>query len=952
MSPPAVPDTLDDRGPSRWPDLDQAIASGDAAAIEAAASRVFSELDHLVASDPASGVIAATDALVLVDSAGAVDQQVHARRLLAMAYAHTNQFGDALETCAAAERLAGAETVPVEIARIRLASMQPLVIVGRIDEAIQVGQAALASLEANGNGTLAGHAAINLGATLAMTGRPEAALPYFERAAMLLDDEPIRLGQIAANQGTALTALDRFEDAERAFQRAVDLLNTDEMAWTAAIVHGNLADLAARQGAIQRSLRHFEESRRLLERDGAFGVLGRLDAEQASVLSGLRLDADDHRAFTGAIGMLRDHGSPRDLVMAQVAYGSALIAAGSTSEATSLLAEVRDRIDPAEQPDAYRQFIALDAELALAGGHHEAAAALIAAGLATVTDRPVQRLPWLLKQAELARRTGHAEDAGRILTGALETATTARVTPLVAEIHGGLAAIATDRGDRSTAAGHARQAVAAIESIRGTIQANRLRQSFHHGRLDIYAALYRSLIQQADPVAQHEAFGLAERMRSRALQDAIMTRERDVEATVAVDPAEQPLIAELAGHRRWLNWMYSSLADGHEPVADQQDELAERERAAATLSDRLAILRPRPGLDDPRPLEQIQRGLDPDTLILSYLVVDGTVTLQAISSDRIEGVADLARAVEVGELVARLQFQIGRQLASGSAPASASRAARLQRDVDLVLAQLYTMLIGPVEPWLSDRRRLVIIPSGDLHGVPFAALRSGDTYLVDRFTVVTAPGVTVLAAMGEQGSGNGCGAGGPVRPLIVGVPDDTAPGLGREAELLAGRFDGGTTLIGDAATRLDVLAKMADADLIHLACHGRFDPTHPNASGLQMADGWLTLDQLLDIRLDRPLVLLSGCETGRVRVDRGDELVGIMATLIGAGAGGLVTSLWKTQDAAATALIESFYDLWLAGADPVSALRAAQRHVRRTYPHPACWAPFVVATSTATGDNR
>jgi CHAT domain-containing protein len=134
---------------------------------------------------------------------------------------------------------------------------------------------------------------------------------------------------------------------------------------------------------------------------------------------------------------------------------------------------------------------------------------------------------------------------------------------------------------------------------------------------------------------------------------------------------------------------------------------------------------------------------------------------------------------------------------------------------------------------------------------------------------------------------------------------------------------------------------MPDADLVHLACHGRFDADHPTASGLCLADGWLTLDRLADIRLEGALVMLTGCETGRVRVDQGDELVGMMAALIAAGAGGLVTSLWKTHDAPAAALMTAFYNELVNGADPLTALRDSQRAVRTQFEHPAWWAPFV-----------
>jgi CHAT domain-containing protein len=108
----------------------------------------------------------------------------------------------------------------------------------------------------------------------------------------------------------------------------------------------------------------------------------------------------------------------------------------------------------------------------------------------------------------------------------------------------------------------------------------------------------------------------------------------------------------------------------------------------------------------------------------------------------------------------------------------------------------------------------------------------------------------------------------------------------------------------------------------------------------------LTLDRLREVRLGGALVVLTGCETARVRVEDGDDLVGMMAAMIAAGSSGLVASLWKTHDVAATALVEAFYDAWERGADAVTALAMAQRSVRDSFAHPAFWAPFIVTQNT------
>lgn len=898
---------------------------------------LFADLERLVVTDPGGALELAKSSLATVDARGEAEERIRLRRLLAMAYAHTNQFARSLETCDEAVALGRDGAAPVEVARVLLASMQPLAMTDRVEDAIAAGQRALQSLESHEGGVMAVRAAANIGAIYAMTGRPADALPYLDRARQHLSDGAVVLGQIETNRGTALAALDRFEEAEAAFAHAARLLATGEMSWAAAIAEGNLADLAARQGAINRSLRHFEASRRHLEREEAFGDLGRLNAEEAAVLAGSGLTSEAREAFVDAIALLGEHGTPGDLAMAQIAYGTALVDAGELAGAAALLSTTGALTDAAEHDDLYRQLLALRARLAIAQGDRGKAARLVAEGRAGTADRPLQQVRWTLLEAELVRADGDLARARMLLEEALAVAEPARITPLVAELHEELAGIARFTGDAARADRHARVAIEAFESVRGTIQADRLRQSWHRERLDAYSDLYLSLLARADGEAQAEAFGLAERIRSRTLLDAMNVRTGDVEALTPVSDAERPLHDELVTHRRWLNWMYSQLADGHEPTADQVRELGERERTATHLADRLATLRPPSGFDAPRALDEVQAGMDAADVVLAYLAVGDTLTVQVVTAGCAFGIANLARADAVCKLVASLQFQIGRALVHGAAEASSARQARLRRDMDAALSTLHDVLIAPLEGWLEGKDRAVVIPSGDLHSVPFGALLGETGYLVDRLAIATAPGISILESM--RGTKT-IASFPPSRPLVAGIPDEIAPGLADEARFVAGSLPGATLLLGDEATCDAVLAAMPVSGLVHLACHGRFDAEHPTASGLRLADGWLTLNRLAEVRLDGALVLLTGCETGRVRVDQGDELVGMIAAFIAAGAGGLVTSLWKTPDTAATALTTAFYGQLAKGADPLTALRESQRTVRERFAHPAYWAPF------------
>jgi CHAT domain-containing protein len=96
------------------------------------------------------------------------------------------------------------------------------------------------------------------------------------------------------------------------------------------------------------------------------------------------------------------------------------------------------------------------------------------------------------------------------------------------------------------------------------------------------------------------------------------------------------------------------------------------------------------------------------------------------------------------------------------------------------------------------------------------------------------------------------------------------------------------------------------------------------------------------MRLRASLVTLSACETGMNGVIAGDELVGLARGFFQAGAASVVVSLWAVNDASTARLMQRFYRYLEAGCTPAAAMRSAQTELRRQYPHPYYWAPFLV----------
>jgi CHAT domain-containing protein len=127
-----------------------------------------------------------------------------------------------------------------------------------------------------------------------------------------------------------------------------------------------------------------------------------------------------------------------------------------------------------------------------------------------------------------------------------------------------------------------------------------------------------------------------------------------------------------------------------------------------------------------------------------------------------------------------------------------------------------------------------------------------------------------------------------------------------------------------------------------MSAHGQYRMDQPEFSYIQLADGPLYTDDLFQHDLRYELVTLSACETGRSQAAAGDELIGLGRGFLFAGAGALIASLWRVDEALTLELMDELYQQLDGGASKATALRAAQLKLKRAYPglHPAFWGAF------------
>jgi CHAT domain-containing protein/predicted negative regulator of RcsB-dependent stress response len=141
--------------------------------------------------------------------------------------------------------------------------------------------------------------------------------------------------------------------------------------------------------------------------------------------------------------------------------------------------------------------------------------------------------------------------------------------------------------------------------------------------------------------------------------------------------------------------------------------------------------------------------------------------------------------------------------------------------------------------------------------------------------------------------------------------------------------------------------------LVHIATHGLLNAERPQFTGVVLSlvgnknqDGFLRTDEIFNLRLGSPLVMLSACETGLGKEKRGEGVMGLTRAFMYAGAPTVGVSLWSVADKSTAELMTDFYRRLLAADDtsPSGALRQAQMSMitGKKYSAPFYWAPFVL----------
>jgi CHAT domain-containing protein/tetratricopeptide (TPR) repeat protein len=433
-------------------------------------------------------------------------------------------------------------------------------------------------------------------------------------------------------------------------------------------------------------------------------------------------------------------------------------------------------------------------------------------------------------------------------------------------------------------------------------------------------------------------FATSERGRARSLRYAVNQETRN-----AANPLEAPPAARYRQLLRNVVKISSTKADSS--TAELINELQDVTAEGAVATD----------LFDRRQLTQTLSQLDAN--LVEYAVGDHDMFAFVVDGDNVR-VTRLGDRAKISN-AARDLYDL---LRDAESPTSAVRAAA---------EQLARLILWPITEALQ-KKRIVVVPDDALHTVPFSALPwSADAaagLVLKHAEVSIVPSALFLARSRSLQPGHlasprieligdpvfaisdwhrECSEAAPAQAaaahLTRTVTDwtESLPRLpgSREEVLEVAQLSRQTRpgshiemLLGCAAVPSALRHAMSEhVDLLHIATHARVDAQRPRLSALALTpEGANGVDvstfgllDILGLKLNSHLVVLSACETSRGRLLPGEGVLGPAQAFLQAGSEAVLASYWRIDDRLTSNFMRQFYKYLLV--EHLSASAALQR---------------------------
>jgi len=896
--------------------------------------------------------VSTQEALYLAEAAVLIAKRLRRKEALALGLrAKANALYSSGDNRAAIEHHQQAvrlyETLGIwsEAARTLSSSIQPMILAGEYDQAFQAAERAREIFARLNDPRRLARLEINVGNIYHRQDRFEESIAHYERAYTELmpykDAEGIAV--VLSNMAVCLISLNDFPRALAIYRGARSFCQQNNMPLLVAQADYNIAYLYYLRGEYSRAIEALYAARRACEAtgDAYHYALCHLDLSDIYLELNLSEEAREiaHEGFLRFEKLGMGYEAAKTLANEATAFGQQ----GKTVQALERFAKAREMFGH-EKNLVWPWLIDLYQGLLLfhEGRYFEARRLCVAA--AAFFDRsalPGKAVLAHLLLARIALQVGDPAEAQKETDESLARLRGLQTPVLAYQAHLLEGQIAQARNDRPAAHQAYLEARKALEALRSRLQGEELKISFVKNRMQVYEALVDLYIAgDGTETSAEEALACMEAAKSRSMIEMIFQSGQSLPLGEA---GQSDLVRRIRDLREELNWYYHRIEleqlrpeeKSHERLGSLQEKAQSQEKELMrTLRELPAHERENATLEAPAEfsLAKLQAHLPADATLVEYFSAGDRLVAAVITRKEIQ-ILPVTLLSRVAHFLQLLRFQLSKFRMGNEYVRRFEEP--LLRATHSHLESLYGELIAPLRPFFQGKH-LIVVPHGPLHFLPFHALRNGEEYLSDAFTVSYAPSATVFCWCQEKP------ASASTSSLVFGIADERAPQILQEAQSVAALLPQSALHVGDHATSSLLRKKGPQSGLLHLATHGIYRQDNPMFSGIRLGDGYLNLYDLYQMRLDAKLVTLSGCATGMNFVAAGDELLGLQRGLFCAGATTLLLSLWDVHDQSTSRLMQLFYREFLRTGNMAAALQHAMQELRQQNPHPYFWAPFVL----------
>jgi CHAT domain-containing protein/tetratricopeptide (TPR) repeat protein len=789
----------------------------------------------------------------------------------------------------------------------------------------------------------------NLSRLERLEGNTTAALNDAAQAESLAEKIGDQRGQLAIEEqiGSIYTTSGNLELAYNAYERALGLLKVTSDAHMEGYVWSDLGVVYTELGDFARAHDALDQASSIWQRSPyPFGEMNTLDDNGDLLLAEGQLEAA-RRAYARGLEVADKQGAARYRIFFLRGIGDSYLFQKDSANAEKNFGEALD--------------------LAVKSNEGDSTAYLYCA----LGDTALQK--------------GDKASARDSYTKCSQDAQAKQDTGLPIRAAGGLARTALLEGDLKAAEAHSEEALAGIESQRGSLSVADLRTSYF-ASMHAYYDLEIQILSRLDQMYPEEgyrwkAFLVAERGRARTLLDQVTAAEKERLAGIA-----SPVRAQYDEVLRKLRTLESKSAANR---AQRKDVSPADREASAQLNAEAHALQAESGEPvnsvaeaPPLTLQMIQAALPGErSALIEYWTGEDASYVWAVSHAGVRMVR-LPPGAELGRQIDGLRKAILSEISMPPEVTAAQRAEMLpqmRRHTELLESSVAKTLFpaGLLSPGVST---LAVVADGPVLGTPFAALASAVTRNPGRnlgqadggrIALLSEPSAAIfswleanpipprpleIAIFADAGSGQGIRGIGKADSVSA-APINSTAGLpvlsfaSGEAEMIRSIFGTSAAHVFSGASATPAALNDFHWDtyrVAHFATHAVLNNHYAELNGLVTGTGggqmlWYGDVCHLHARLD--LVVLSACDTALGKNVPGEGLEGLTQAFFVAGSQRVVGTLWPVDDQATSAWMRYFYTSLKTTGSPTRALNAAQRAMAASplWSSPYYWAGFTLA---------